>query len=375
MSSSNIFLESVKDDPLISLNDTSDLTRMAYSNNSSDIPLRNSSLTDRFESDTFINTKESFESNNSRINDLNEEIRELKMKCREIYEKDEMIQALRTECETLKKSLEDYEKSKGENNYLRKEQVRLKDEINTLEALPGRLHQSVAEASYDAWIKYYRKNEHSPNSSISYYNKGHLLGLLLDIKIIAATQGKSNLDDVMLKLYKQFALKQKGYTSDDVRKVCESVSGLKLTTFFEDYVFGVEPLPYVEVFALAGLDMDSTTEKSSYHGAVLKNQAGRIMITSVVESSPAWDAGLNVKDELVAIDGFRVKSSSPDYFREKVPGDRIICTVSRNGILKDLHLTVGFKPSSITELKQIKEPSEIQKVVFEKWLGLPWDEE
>ncbi|MBT7579683.1 MAG: hypothetical protein HN633_13045 [Candidatus Marinimicrobia bacterium] len=82
-----------------------------------------------------------------------------------------------------------------------------------------------------------------------------------------------------------------------------------------------------------------------------------------------------MKDELVAIDGFRVKSSSPDYFREKVPGDRIICTVSRNGILKDLHLTVGFKPSSITELKQIKEPSEIQKVVFEKWLGLPWDEE
>lgn len=251
----------------------------------------------------------------------------------------------------------------------------LKDEINTLEARPGKLHQSVAESSYDAWIKFYRRNEHSPNSTISYYNKGHLLGLLLDIKIIAATQGKSNLDDVMLKLYKQFALKKKGYTSDDVRRVCESVSGLKLTTFFQDYVFGVEPLPYAEVFALAGLDMDSTSEKSSYHGAVLKNQAGRIMITSVVESSPAWNAGLNVKDELLAIDGFRTKRSSPDYFREKVPGDRIICTVSRNGILKDLHLTVGFKPSSITELKQIEEPRETQIVVFEKWLGLPWLEE
>ena len=78
---SNIFLDSVKkDDPLNSLNDTNDLTRLAYSNKSSDIPLRNNSLTDRFETDTFINNKESFESNNSRINSLNEEIRELKMK-------------------------------------------------------------------------------------------------------------------------------------------------------------------------------------------------------------------------------------------------------------------------------------------------------
>ena len=248
----------------------------------------------------------------------------------------------------------------------------LKNEINTLEKRPGKLHQSVAEASYDAWIKYYRSNEHSSNSTISYYNKGHLLGLLLDIKIIAATKGKSSLDDVMFKLNKDFALKNKGYTTDDVRRTCEAVSNLKLNKFFQDYVFGVEPLPYEEVFALAGLDLDSTSEKSSYHGVTLKNQSGRIMITSVVEKSPAWDAGLNVYDELVAIDGFRVKSTKPDYFREKVPGDRIICTVSRNGILQDLHLIVGFKPVEITELKQIEEPSETQKLVFEKWLGEPW---
>ena len=135
---SNIFLDSVKKDNIpkgddyISLNDTSDLTRLAYSNKSSDIPLRNSSLTDRFESDTFINNKESFESNNSRINSLNEEIRELKMKCREIYEKDEMIVSLRKECEDLKDSLNNYEKCKGENDFLRKENDKLKNEIKSL---------------------------------------------------------------------------------------------------------------------------------------------------------------------------------------------------------------------------------------------------
>ena len=133
---SNIFLESVKgsvkDDPLTSLNDTSDLTRMAYSNKSSDIPLRNSSLTDRFESDTFINNKESFESSNSRINSLNEEIRELKMKCREIYEKEEEIKSLKKQCETLNVSLENLEKFKNENEFLKIERQKDKEKIESL---------------------------------------------------------------------------------------------------------------------------------------------------------------------------------------------------------------------------------------------------
>ena len=150
---SNIFFDSVKkdnvskDDDYISLNDTSDLTRLAYSNKSSDIPLRNSSLTDRFESDTFINNKESFESNNSRINSLNEEIRELKMKCREIYEKDEMIVSLRKECEDLKNSLNDYEKCKGENSFLRKENMRLKDEIKSQKDEINKRNSEIKEES------------------------------------------------------------------------------------------------------------------------------------------------------------------------------------------------------------------------------------
>ena len=149
---SNIFLDSVKDnvpkdDDYISLNDTGDLTRMAYSNKSSDIPLRNSSLTDRFESDTFINNKESFESNNTRINSLNEEIRELKMKCREIYEKDEMIVSLRKECESLKESLNDYEKCKGENSFLRKENKRLMDEMKSLKDEINKRNSEIKEES------------------------------------------------------------------------------------------------------------------------------------------------------------------------------------------------------------------------------------
>ena len=134
---SNIFLESMtkdipKEDSLSSLNDTSDLTRMAYSNKSSDIPLRNNSMTDRFESDTFINHKESFEKNNSRINSLNDEIRELKSKLRLVYEKDDEIQKLKNELAQHELKLKDFDKYKNDNIRLRSENDSLKRELDML---------------------------------------------------------------------------------------------------------------------------------------------------------------------------------------------------------------------------------------------------
>lgn len=130
---SNIFLESVNaNDSLSSLNDRGDLTRMAYSNKSSDIPLRNSSMTDRFESDTFINHKESFEQNNSRINSLNDEIRELKSKLRLVYEKDDEIQKLKNELSQNELKLKDSERYQNDNIRLRSENDSLKRELDML---------------------------------------------------------------------------------------------------------------------------------------------------------------------------------------------------------------------------------------------------
>ena len=119
-------------DSLSSLNDRGDLTRMAYSNKSSDIPLRNSSMTDRFESDTFINHKESFEQNNSRINSLNDEIRELKSKLRLVYEKDDEIQKLKNELAQNELKLKDSERYQNDNIRLRSENDSLKRELDML---------------------------------------------------------------------------------------------------------------------------------------------------------------------------------------------------------------------------------------------------
>ena len=125
----NFFLESVKDEPLTSLNDRSDLSRMAYQNKSSDIPLRNNSMTDRFESDNFINHKESFENNNSRINSLNEEIRELKEKLKSVYEKDDQIITLELECNALKGNLDELTQLKNESQFIKDENKLLKGKL------------------------------------------------------------------------------------------------------------------------------------------------------------------------------------------------------------------------------------------------------
>jgi len=124
---SNFFLKNIKDESLTSLNDTNDLTRMAYQNKSSDVPLRNNSITDRFESDTFINHKESFETNNSRINSLNDEIRKLKEKLKEIYQKDDTINLQKKEINDLNLQIE---KLTMIDKKLNEEIIQLKNEID-----------------------------------------------------------------------------------------------------------------------------------------------------------------------------------------------------------------------------------------------------
>ena len=129
---SNFFLESVKSDQLENLNDTNDLTRMAYQNKSNNIPIRNNSMTDRFESDTFINHKESFETNNKRINSLNDEIRELKEKVKLVYEKDEKIQSQKNEINKLTLELERISPFQNKNKILIDENISLKTELDFL---------------------------------------------------------------------------------------------------------------------------------------------------------------------------------------------------------------------------------------------------
>src|SRR6185369_9087170 len=110
--------------------------------------------------------------------------------------------------------------------------------FQTLQNTPGRLVQSVEESSFDSWIKYYRQDENSINSQVSYYEKGAILGLLLDLEIRKRSNGTKSLDDVMRYLLTEFYKKDRNYGSADFQKACELMAGSSLDEFFAKYVRG-----------------------------------------------------------------------------------------------------------------------------------------
>ncbi|HYH55287.1 MAG TPA: peptidase M61, partial [Anseongella sp.] len=143
--------------------------------------------------------------------------------------------------------------------------------IGTVENTPGNKVQAVTEASFDAWIKYYRPNENSYNTTISYYSKGAILGLMIDMAIRRHSGGKQSIDDLMSYLYRRFYKEmERGYKDEEFREAVEKFAG-PMGDFFEKYVQGTDPIPYNDFFETVGLKLVRTQPylQQAYLGAQL----------------------------------------------------------------------------------------------------------
>ncbi len=202
----------------------------------------------------------------------------------------------------------------------------LSDKVEELQTTPGRLVQSAELASFDAWIKYYRPDENSVNTSISYYTKGSVVALLLDAKIRRATDGKRSLDDVMKTAYLKYS-ETRGFTSDEFRAVAEQVVGISLKAFWDTAVAGTSELDYAEALDTLGLrfrPVSGPGPGKAWLGISTRNDAGRLIVSQVRRDTPALAAGLNVDDEILAIGEFRVRADRLENRLEQYrPGDRV----------------------------------------------------
>lgn len=249
--------------------------------------------------------------------------------------------------------------------------------IQIVEEQPGRRLMSVEEASFDAWIKYYRPDENSINSSVSYYEKGELLGLLLDLEIRRRTSGAKSLDDVMRKLNVEFAKKNRNFTSADFQRICEQIAGGSLEEFFTRYVRGREELPYNEFLSAAGLALNTTgagagtlVPASSYLGADLEETNGILTIKSVRAGSPAYEQGLNAKDQIVALDGVRVnKDLFETLLRAKRLDSVIRVTVFRNEDLQTFEIKLGSWQNVPYRIFELPSRTDLQKQIYESWIS------
>ncbi len=264
-------------------------------------------------------------------------------------------------------------------------------QIETLQTMPGRYKQSLAESSHDSWIKYYRPDENSTNTSINYYNKGAIAGMLLDVAIRKRTNNQKSLDDVMRLMYQRFAEKE-GYTNQDLANAASEVSGSDLSSWFRRAIHSTEELDYAEALDWLGMQfkVDSPADGSSdvkdastadakdaekpsniWFGATSEIKDGKYMIARIVEGSPAFTAGLNVGDELIGIDDFRLSETVDERLKQYKVGDQIQALISRRGKLVELTVALAAKPPQTWKLELLKTPTQQQTESLSSWLHRP----
>lgn len=245
--------------------------------------------------------------------------------------------------------------------------------VTSLENGPGNKVQSVTDASFDAWVKYYRADEHFPNCCISYYLKGAVLSMILDLEIMHATKGEKSLDDVMRYLYEEIYKKQdRGYTDEEVRQVVEDMVGYPLDEFFEEYVDGTKTIDYNKYFNYAGLTLVDINQENTdlVLGISTKSDGGKLVVTRVKAGTCGYEHGINVHDEIIAIDGVRVDSNGDvdKILALHKAGDTVEILVSRYAEIKTLEVTLATNNTLSYTLEQLDEPTPLQVDIYKKWL-------
>lgn len=251
------------------------------------------------------------------------------------------------------------------------------NDIERLQTTPGRLVQSLEASSYDAWIKFYRRDENTANTGISYYVKGAVVAFLLDAKVRRATDGRKSLDDVMRQAYARYS-GPNGFTADQFQRVAQEVAGIDLSSWFQKVLQTTEELDYAEALSWFGLRFAKDEKKNNnankppkaWLGLVTKNEQGRFVVTQVKRGTPGYEAGFNVGDEILAIGDDRVTSDQwskrMECFR---PGERASILIARRDRLQRLDATFGQEPPREWSLEPDPEATDAQKAQRALWIG------
>jgi predicted metalloprotease with PDZ domain len=244
----------------------------------------------------------------------------------------------------------------------------LGEEITRYYQTPGREVQSLSEASWDAWIKYYRRDANSPNSQISYYLKGALVTLLLDLKIRKKFANQRSFDDVMQRMWQEFGRPGIGFTPEQLQATVVAVLAEDVTDFWQHYITGLTPLPLAEYLADFGLALQPIPEPKPFLGITL--EPGRCVVKQVVRHSPAWWAGIDPGDELVTLAGQRVRRERwPEQLRALTAGQTVTLSVFRQEEWRQYTVTLGEPVPERYQIVPMTQRTPDQERLGTGWLG------
>lgn len=241
---------------------------------------------------------------------------------------------------------------------------------------PGRHVQSVSESSFDAWTKYYRQDENSPNAIVSYYTKGALVALCLDLTIRTRTQGRKSLDDVMRLLWvrfgREFDEQGRGLEEDGFPAIVEEATGLDLAREIRDWSESTADLPLAKLLGAAGVQMTLKAPEadSGWLGVRLQTRGGELAITTALRDGPAQRGGLSAGDIIIAADGLRVTEQSLKALLERrAPGDTVRLHAFRRDELIEREVTLAKPPETEAVLSMASRPTGAAGRVARGWLG------
>ncbi len=255
--------------------------------------------------------------------------------------------------------------------------------VERIESAPGSRLMSAEESSMSASFlddAPHAQLTNLQNTAISYYPKGELIGMVLDLLVRGRTKGKTSLDDIMRAMYQEFYLKSandsyylrgRGYTTEDLERVASQVSGVELSNFFRRYVRATDVLPYEEALGYVGLKLTRTQKPQPYSaGITLDSEEGtELRILNVQNNSPAEDAGLQMGDEILNLAGRKVthKTFSTTLASYK-PGDSIPITIKRDRKTIKTKIVQGQPDRFEYKIEERADATAEQKALRAVWL-------
>jgi predicted metalloprotease with PDZ domain len=248
----------------------------------------------------------------------------------------------------------------------------LSKEITRYLTTYGRKVQPLAESSFDAWIKLYRPEANSTNSQISYYLKGEMVSLLLDLLIRSRHQNRRSMDDVLRELWHNFGRQEIGYTAKQLEDIISSIADIDLKDFFAKYLYDTKELPFDEYLQPFGLRLKAIYDEEiiPYFGCRVQSERGKEIIKFVEANSPAAVAGIDAGNELLAIDNIRIAAEQLiDRLKDYRVNDIIQVTVFDRDELKTRSITLAQPQPIRYEIVKIESISDVQKQNFAGWLN------
>ena len=244
--------------------------------------------------------------------------------------------------------------------------------IKKYENSPGSLFQSVSQASYDTWSDGpFGRTGDEVNKTVSYYDKGPVMAMLLDFKIRHETKNQKSLNDIMRTLYYTYYKKEnRGYTEDEFRKVCEQTAGVSLEEFF-GYIYSVKTPNYAKYLNYAGLTIDLASKpvEGAWHGIKASLVKDSLRVRDVDYNSPAWREGIRRSQVITNINGKTATIEELNQLSQKnSANDRVTLEIVDKGKRNTIPLLLDTKKEASFEIRRQTAPNALQATILKSWL-------